>query len=105
MSIIYSSTRFSKIVQLIENTLSLFSFLTKQMYVPITIINPTFLMLEDCGLSNMTSEPESTCTRRENREKHRVEMEELNQQDNNEQQVHQFCRAIQPKFKAPFSKI
>ena len=61
-------------------------------------------MLEDCGLSNMTSESESTCIRRENREKHKVELEDLNQQDNKEQQVHQFPRTIQPKFKAPFFK-
>lgn len=60
-------------------------------------------MLEDCGLSNMTFELESTCTSRENREKHGVELEELNQQDNKEQQVHQFRRTIQPKFKVPFS--
>lgn len=60
-------------------------------------------MLEDCGLSNMTFESESTCTSRENREKHGVELEKLNQQDNKEQQVHQFRRTIQPKFKAPFS--
>lgn len=52
----------------------------------------------------MTSESEGTCTRRENREKRRVELEEHNQQDNDEQQVHQFRRAIQPKFKAPFTK-
>lgn len=61
-------------------------------------------MLEDCGLSNMTFESEGTCTSRENREKHGVELEELKQQDNKEQQVRQFRRTIQPKFKAPFSK-
>lgn len=36
----------------------------------------------------MTSESESTYTRRENREKRRVDLEELNQQDNEEEQSH-----------------
>lgn len=67
----------------------------------------TPLILADCGLSNMTSESESTCTRRENREKRRVELEELNQQDNEEEQNHksrQLRGASQAKFKAPFTR-
>lgn len=42
----------------------------------------------------MTSESEGTCTRRENREKYRVELEELNQQDSKKQQIYQSCHAI-----------
>lgn len=52
----------------------------------------------------MTSESEGICTGRENREKRRVELKELHQQDSKEQQIHQSRRAIQRKFKAPFTK-
>lgn len=41
-------------------------------------------MLENCGLSDMTSESEDTYTRKKNREKCRVELKELNQQDSKE---------------------
>ena len=54
----------------------------------------------------MSSESEGTCTRRENREKRKAELEALNQQDNEEQQTRksrQTRRARQPKFKSPFT--
>lgn len=47
--------------------------------IPTAVINPTLLTLEDCGLFDMTSGLENTCTRRKNREKRRVELKELNQ--------------------------
>lgn len=34
--------------------------------IPTIVIDPTLFTLEDCRLSNMTSEFEGTCTRREN---------------------------------------
>ena len=37
------------------------------------------LTLADCGLSDMSSESERTCTRRENREKRKAELEAPNQ--------------------------
>ena len=42
------------------------------------------LTLADCGLSDMLSESEGTCTRRENRKKRKAELEALNQQNNEE---------------------
>lgn len=44
-------------------------------------------MLENCELFDITSESEDTCTRRKDREKRRVELEKLYQQDNKEYQI------------------
>ncbi|MCJ1346315.1 hypothetical protein MMC31_004530 [Peltigera leucophlebia] len=54
----------------------------------------------------MSSESEGTCTRRENKDKRKAELEALNQQDNEEQQTRksrQIREAKQPKFKSSFT--
>lgn len=51
------------------------------------VINPTFLILKDYGLSNIISESEGTYIRRKNREKCRIELEKLDQEDNHKQQT------------------
>lgn len=66
--------------------------------------NPTSLTLEDCGLSDMTSESEGTCTRRENWEKRKLELEALNQQDNEEQQIRQ-SRHLRGAYQLTFKNL